>query len=244
MAYSIYHLHRAVNDIAKYQNKAVILHPGLFYLGSIFPESYVLPNSSLTRDDLHLLFPYTGQQADDMFFAVKKLHQKYNWNFKNPEELSFYLGYCHHLILDAVYALELYKPFFGKETKFSQGPLYHDVFRIYLDTFARSTYTNHQILANLKEAKIDFLTDFFPKNVIKAWQSAVYQQLSLMPDVKKVLLLFIGEEQRFKQTALQYDQVISQITKIITPKHIVIVENQVTELFDTFYQERSLLDTQ
>lgn len=148
---------------------------GAFLLGSTAPDVRAMTRG--TREDYHfasLDFAAVGAGVRGLLEAHPHLRPSSDGH--GPTR-AFVAGYITHLVLDEVWIVDMYRPYFGNRRVFPDrdlGNVLDRALQLELDRRSREAVT--AVLPDLRQAEIEVRVGFIPTAVIRSWREFVLER--------------------------------------------------------------------
>ncbi len=174
-----------VRDLANsIRNPVIESQRGTFYLGSTSPDARILSRADRMSShffDLDLLFE---QDAVGAFFEA-------NAELRDPSSLNdataaFVAGYLTHLVIDAAWIIEIYRPFFGPDSALGGDARANVLDRVLQYDMDLRCRRNRPVMNEIRDqllmSDLSVHVGFLEGDILSRWRDVVVEMLSRPAD--------------------------------------------------------------
>ena len=164
------HMDIASCAAAQLENPVIEANLGHFILGSISPD--VEKSYQKSREQFHFAPLSFGSVGDGVIGLFEK--HPYLESRVSDQTRAFVAGYVSHLILDEVWIVEMFRPWFGNSAVFEDralGLVYDRAMQLELDRHVHSTIGS--VVSLLEQATAPVDVNFIPDDTLNDWRCFV-----------------------------------------------------------------------
>jgi hypothetical protein len=171
-------------DLANATNKELVeADRGVYYLGSTGPDMHVLSRADRLSSHYFDLECLEQQDSVESFFRAHR-------DLRNPWKLggstaAFVAGYLTHLVIDAVWITDIYRPFFGPESALggdARANVLDRVLQYDMDLQRRADQpAMEEIRDAIEVSRLDVHVDFLENGLVSRWRELAVAMASLPP---------------------------------------------------------------
>ena len=207
----IAHLGIARSAAERLSHPIINTNLGSFLLGSVSPDIRIITKNK--RDDTHFVdlnFQQWGAGIEGMFKSHPSLLDHRNLNDATK---AFVIGYASHLLVDELWVLDIYRPYFGNRNLYPEvlfGDVMDRALQLELDRKENETIGDIRILkSTINGAEEGIYIDFITEEIMLEWRIWIEDMLDWEFSWERLLFMSRRVASRHNKNAYSKVKVIA-----------------------------------